>query len=83
MFEFLNNYLTSIFYEDGTKEESNKNYISPDGFKYEKIGNIAVIATMNDNKISISRTSLSNSFLNLCHSFKLPNYTIKEIEILA
>ena len=83
LLEFLYYYLTSIFYEDETKEEGNKNYISPDGFKYEKIGNIAVIATINDAKISNSRTSFSNSFLNLCHSFKLPNYTLKEIEILA
>jgi midasin (ATPase involved in ribosome maturation) len=79
LLEFLYSYLISIFYED----ENNKNYISPDGVKYERIGNIGVIATMNDAKLSSSRTSLSHSFLNLCHSFKLPNYTLHEIELLA
>lgn len=38
---------------------------------------------MNDAKISNSRTSLSNSFLNLCHSFKLSNYSTNEIILLA
>ena len=81
LLEFLYSYLASIFHEDSSKEDNN--YISPDGVKYEKIGNIGVIATMNDAKLSNSRTSLSNSFLNLCHSFKLPNYSFNEIELLA
>ena len=38
---------------------------------------------MNDSKLSNSRTSLSNSFLNLCHYFKLPNYSPNEIELLS
>ena len=38
---------------------------------------------MNDAKLSNSRTSLSNSFLNLCHFFKLSNYTQNEIALLA
>ena len=83
LLEYLYSYLSSIFYEDGNEEENNKTYISPDGVKYESIGNIGVIATMNDAKLSNSRTSLSNSFLNLCHFFKLPNYTSNEIELLA
>ena len=80
LLEFLYSYLTSIFHEDGPI--NNKNYISPDGVKYENIGNIGVVATMNDSKIS-NRTSLSNSFLNLCHLFKLPNYSSNEIELLS
>ena len=83
LLEFLYSYLISIFYEDELEDENNKNYISPDGIKYERIGNIGVIATMNDAKLSSSRISLSHSFLNLCHSFKLPNYTLNEIELLA
>ena len=83
LLEILYSYLISIFYDDGIKDEKYKDYISPDGYKYEKIGNIGVIATMNDAKISNSRTSLSNSFLNLCHSFKLSNYTTNEIILLA
>ena len=82
LLEILYSYLIKIFYEDGIKDKNNKDYISPDGYKYEKIGNIGIIATMNDAKISNSRTSLSNSFLNLCHYFKLPNYNINEIFLL-
>lgn len=40
------------------------------------IGNIAVVATMNDARLSNSRTSLSNSFLNLCHFL---NYQIIQL----
>ena len=83
LLEFLYSYLISIFNEDGTKNENNRNYISPDGIKYINIGKIGVIATMNDAKISNSRISLSNTFLNLCHYFKLPNYTLHEIKLLS
>ena len=38
---------------------------------------------MTEAKISNSRTSFSNSILNLCHSFKLPNYSVNEIESLT
>ena len=54
LLEYLYSYLDSIL-----KQED---YISPDGFKYQNIGNIGVIATMNDSKLSNSRMSLSNSF---------------------
>ena len=60
-----------------------EDYISPDGVKYQNIGNIAVIATMNDAKLSNSRTSLSISFINRCHLFKLPDYSENEKELLA
>ena len=86
LLELLYSYLSSLFNEDNgdkTNNGNNKNYISPDGIKYEKIGNIAVIATMNDARMSNSRTSLSNSFLNLCHFFKISNYTNEEIFLLA
>ena len=75
LLEYLYSYLNSIFNQE--------DYISPDGGKYENIGNIGVIATMNDAKLSNSRTSLSISFLNRCHSLKLPDYSINEIELLA
>ena len=75
--------MISLFNKDGTKNENNRNYISPDGLKYVKIGKIGVIATMNDAKLSNSRISLSNNFLNFCHYLKLPNYTIHEIKLLA
>ena len=48
LLEYIYSYLSSIFYEDGSEENNNKTYISPDGVKYEAIGNIGVIATMND-----------------------------------
>ena len=64
--------MTSIFYEDGNNNGATKDYISPDGHKYKNIGNIGVIATMNDAKLSNSRTSLSNSFLNLCIFLNYP-----------
>ena len=73
--EYLYSYLDSIL-----KQED---YISPDGIKYQNIGYIGVIATMNDAKLSNSRTSLSNSFINRCHSFKLPDYSSNEKRLLA
>ena len=75
LLEYLYSYLDSVI-----KQED---YISPDGVKYQQIGNIGVIATMNDAKLSNSRTSLSNSFLSKCHSFKLPDYSGNEKELLA
>ena len=75
LLEYLYSYLNSIFNQE--------DYISPDGKKYENIGNIGVIATMNDAKLSNSRTSLSISFLNRCHSFKLSDYSNNEIVLLA
>ena len=75
LLEYLYSYLDSIL-----KQED---YISPDGVKYQHIGNIGVIATMNDAKLSNSRTSLSNSFLSRCHSFKLPDYSPNEKLLLA
>ena len=75
LLEYIYSYLDSIL-----KQED---YISPDGVKYQNIGNIGVIATMNDAKMTNSRTSLSNSFLNRCHSFKLPDYSPNEKELLA
>jgi len=75
LLEYLYSYLNSIFNQE--------DYISPDGDKYENIGNIGVIATMNDAKLSNSRTSLSISFLNRCHTLKLPDYSMNEIELLA
>lgn len=89
LLEFLYSILISL-YKDGSKNilykdynNNDRSYTSPDGEKYEKIGNIGVIGTMNDEKLSNSRTFLSNSFLNLCIIFNLPNYTIDEVELLA
>ncbi len=79
LLEHLYSYLSSLYNEDdedGIINVNNKNYISPDGIKYENIGNIAVVATMNDARLSNSRTSLSNSFLNLCHFL---NYQIIQL----
>ena len=75
LLEYLYSYLNALF-----KQED---YISPDGYKYEKIGNIGVIATMNDASLSNSRTSLSVSFMNRCHLLKLPDYSDKEKLLLA
>ena len=75
LLEYLYSYLNSIF--------QHEDYISPDGIKYQNIGNIGVIATMNDAKLSNSRTNLSNSFMNRCHLLKLPDYSINEKELLA
>ena len=75
LLEYLYSYLNALF-----KQED---YISPDGYKYEKIGNIGVIATMNDAKLSNSRTSLSVSFINRCHLLKLPDYSANEKELLS
>ena len=74
LLEHLYSYLDAIL-----KKED---YISPDGIKYLNIGNIGVIATMNDAKLSNSRTSLSYSFINKCHLFKLPDYS-KDAIIVA
>jgi len=57
-------------------------YTASDEKKYTNIGNIAITITMNGSVMSNSRTSLSDSFLNLSHSFKLQNYTKEEIEQL-
>ena len=75
LLEYLYSYLDCIL-----KQED---YISPDAIKYQNIGNIGVIATMNDAKLSNSRTSLSNSFLSRCHTFKLPDYSPNEKLLLA
>ena len=75
LLEHLYSYLDAIL-----KKED---YISPDGIKYRNIGNIGVIATMNDAKLSNSRTSLSYSFINKCHLFKLPDYSKDEKLLLA
>ena len=65
LLELLYTFLNSIF--------ERKEYYSPDGEKYENIGKIALIATMNDARLSNARTTLSNSILNLSHLF---NYQI-------
>ncbi|ORX61262.1 hypothetical protein BCR36DRAFT_408210 [Piromyces finnis] len=70
----LYSFLTSLFYK--------KIYYTPQGESYE-IGNIGVIATMNDAKLSNARTTLSSTILNLSHTFKLPNYEPEEMMILA
>ena len=75
LLEYLYSYLNAIL-----KQED---YISPDGIKIVGIGNIGVIATMNDAKLSNSRTSLSVSFINRCHLFKLPDYSANEKTLLA
>ena len=75
LLEYLYFYLNALF-----KKED---YISPDGIKYNNIGNIGVIATMNDAKLSNSRTSLSISFMNRCHLFKLVDYSKNEKVLLA
>ena len=76
LLENLYSYLGAI------KNNLKKEYTSPDGRKYSNIGNIAVTITMNGSTMSNSRTSLSDSFLNLSHSFKLQNYSKDEIEKL-
>ena len=75
LLEYLYSYLDSILTQGS--------YISPDGVKYKNIGNIGIIATMNDAKLSNSRTSLSNSFINRCHLFKLSDYSSNEKVLLA
>ena len=75
LLEYLYSYLDSII--------KREDYISPDGTKYKNIGNIGIIATMNDAKLSNSRTYLSNSFINRCHLFKLPDYSPNEKLLLA
>ena len=76
--EDLYSYLGAI------KNNDNKNneYTAPDGTKYSDIGNIAVTITMNGSTMSNSRTSLSDSFLNLSHTFLLQNYTKDEVNKL-
>ena len=75
LLEYLYSYLDSLL--------KHEDYISPDGVKYKNIGNIGIITTMNDAKLSNSRTSLSNSFINRCHLFKLADYSSNEKELLA
>ena len=76
----LYSFLLSIF----SQNKENKNYyISPDGLKFENFGNISVIGTMNNSRLSNSRTSLSSSFINLCHCFKIKNYSEDEIRLLS
>ena len=75
LLEYLYSYMNSILHHE--------DYISPDGIKYQNIGNIGVIATMNGAKLSNSRTNLSNSFMNRCHLLKLSDYSINEKELLA
>jgi len=65
--EDLYSYLGAI------KNNDTKKYTGPDGTEYSNIGNIAVTITMNGSTMSNSRTSLSDSFLNLSHSFHLKN----------
>jgi len=74
LLEQLYSFLTSLFYKDI--------YHTPQGEEF-KIGNIGVIATMNDAKLSNARTMLSSTILNLSHTFKLPNYEPEEMKILA
>ena len=74
--EDLYSYLGAI------KNYENKKYTGPDGTEYSNIGNIAITITMNGSTMSNSRTSLSDSFLNLSHSFHLENYTQDEVKIL-
>ena len=62
--------------------KNNKRYMSPDGDTFYEIGKIAVVATLNGSRISNYRISLSNSFLNLTHCFKIPDYTDIEIKNL-
>ena len=75
LLEYLYYYLDSVL--------KREDYISPDGVKYKNIGNIGIIATMNDAKLSNSRTSLSSSFMNRCHLFKLSDYSLNEKALLA
>ncbi|KAG4105393.1 hypothetical protein H8356DRAFT_1027608 [Neocallimastix lanati (nom. inval.)] len=70
----LYSFLISIFY----KEE----YHTPQGEVF-KNGNIGVIATMNDAKLSNARTTLSSTILNLSHTFRSPNYEPEEMKILT
>ena len=70
--EDLYSYLGAI------KNNDNKEYIARNGKKYSEIGNIAVTITMNGSTMSNSRTSLSDSFINLSHTLRLQNYTENE-----
>ncbi|OUM69791.1 hypothetical protein PIROE2DRAFT_57210 [Piromyces sp. E2] len=70
----LTTFLISLFYKG--------EYHTPQGEVF-KIGNIGVIATMNDAKLSNARTTLSSTILNLSHTFRLPNYEPEEMKILA
>ena len=63
--------------------KNNKRYISPDGETLYGIGKIAVVATLNSSRASNYRISLSSSFLNLTHCFKLPDYTTGELNCLV
>jgi len=70
----LCSYLNSIFYKEVYHTSQGKDY---------KIGNIAVVATMNDAKLSNARTTLSSTLLNLSHTFKVPNFKPEEMKILT
>ena len=75
-------YLLPIFNKNKKNNDDNdKKYVSFEGKSYN-VGKLCVIGTMNNSRLSSSRTSLSNSFLNLCHFFKLRNYSKNEIKLL-
>ena len=62
--------------------KNNKKYITLDGKSFNEIGKIAIVATLNGSRLSNSRIPLSNSFLNLTHSFKIQDYRDDEIKLL-
>ena len=76
LLEDLYSYLISI------KSQEKKKYTTPEGKQFSEYGNIGVVVTMNGSNMSNSRTSLSSSFLQLCHSFKLSDYTEEEKVLL-
>ena len=80
LLENIYSYLLQIFNKNN-KNNDDDNFISFEGKKYN-LGKLCVIGTMNNSKLSNSRTSLSNSFLKLCHFFKLTNYSLNEIRLL-
>ena len=82
LLEDLYSYLISIKKDEKDEKDENRKYTSPDGdiFTFGKIG---VIVNMNGSNMSNSRTSLSGTFLSLCHSFKLSNYTKEEKIVLT
>ena len=80
LLENIYSYLLQIFNKNN-KNNDDDNFISFEGKTYN-LGRICAIATMNNSKLSSSRTSLSNSFLKLCHFFKLTNYSLNEIRLL-
>ena len=64
------------------KIKSEQKIYTTEGKKFTEYGNIGVVVTMNGSNMSNSRTSLSSSFLQLCHSFKLSDYTKDEKDLL-